>query len=123
MAHFAELDSNNNVLRVVVISNYDMVDENGNEVEQLGINHCKLLFGGDKWIQTSYNGKFRQRYAMVGGYYDEQENVFIDLKPFNSWVLNEQNVWEAPVPYPTDTDFPDAYVWDEATLSWVRVIP
>lgn len=122
MAHFAELDSNNIVLRVVVISNYDVVDENENEVEQIGIDFCKQMFGGDNWKQTSYNHNFRERYAMVGGYYDEQKNVFIDKKPFDSWVLNDQNVWEAPVPYPDDTDFPDAYVWDESTTSWVSII-
>ena len=63
MAHFAEIDSNldNVVLRVIVIGNEDILDENGEESEALGIAFCKNLFGEEtEWVQTSYNNTFRK---------------------------------------------------------------
>ena len=67
MAHFAELDSNNLVLRVLVVDNSMIKNEKGNEVEQLGIDFLKSLFGQETfWVQTSYNGSFRKNYAGIG---------------------------------------------------------
>ena len=69
MAHFAEIDSNldNVVLRVLVIGNDDILDENGEESEALGITYCKSLFGEEtEWVQTSYNNNFRKNYAGAG---------------------------------------------------------
>ena len=76
MAHFAELDSNNKVLRVVVVANRDTSDASGVEKESIGIAHCEKLFGG-KWVQTSYNGNFRGCYAGIGMKYDEATDTFI----------------------------------------------
>ena len=76
MAHFAELDENNNVLRVIVVSNDDCLDQNGNENEVIGALFCHKLLGG-KWIQTSYNGNIRGKYAAVGDLYDEESDTFI----------------------------------------------
>lgn len=76
MAHFAELDSNNKVLRVVVVANRDTSDANGVEKESIGIAHCEKLFGG-KWVQTSYNGSFRGCYAGIGMKYDEATDTFV----------------------------------------------
>lgn len=90
MAHFAELDANNVVLRVVVISNDDCKDESGVEQEQLGIKRCLELFKTGTWLQTSYNGKFRKNYAGIGGTYDAQRDAFIPPKPDGEgWVLDE----------------------------------
>ena len=69
MAHFAEWDENNTVLRIVVISNAELIDENGDEQELLGISFCQNLFGGIS-RQTSYTGLAQGRYAAVGGVYD-----------------------------------------------------
>jgi len=77
MAHFAELDENNVVQRVIVVHNNELLDENGIESEQKGINFCVSLFGGT-WIQTSYNANFRGRYAAIGSTYDLTNDVFID---------------------------------------------
>jgi hypothetical protein len=78
MAHFAELDENNNVLRVIVIHNQDCQDESGNEMETVGQFYCKLLFGeNSRWLQTSYNGKFRGKYAGIGDIYDDSINEFV----------------------------------------------
>lgn len=120
MAHFAELDSNNTVLRVIVVSNADTSTPDGTEVESIGIAFCQRLFGGN-WKQTSYNGNFRKRYAGIGYTYDAALEAFITPQPFPSWTLNTATAdWEAPVPYPTDDKL---YFWDEATLSWQLVEP
>ena len=116
MAHFAEIDSNNVVQRVIVVSNSEILDENQNEVEQLGINFCGSLFGGN-WVQTSYNQNFRKNFASAGFTYDQARDAFVPPKPFDSWVLNEETcLWEASVAYPDDGN---EYYWDEATTSWV----
>ena len=76
MAHFAELATNNQVVRVVVVNNNVLLDENGVEQEQLGKDFCASLFGGN-WIQTSYNGSFRARFASVADFYDPVNDVFV----------------------------------------------
>ena len=78
MAHFAQLDTDNKVLQVIVISNDVTHNENGVEEEELGIAFCKSLFGEDtKWVQTSYNKNFRKIYAMIGDLYDPEKDEFI----------------------------------------------
>lgn len=116
MAHFAEIDANDVVLRVVVIANEDTSDADGNEVESIGIAFCQRLFGGN-WVQTSYHGNFRKRYASVGSTYNRTYDAFIPPKPYPSWTLDEvQLCWKAPTPMPNDGIW---YLWDEATQSWV----
>ena len=118
MAHFAELDTDNTVLRVIVVNNNELLDENGIEQEAKGIAFCESLFGG-KWVQTSYNATMRKNYAGKGFMYDADKDAFIPPKPFNSWLLNENTCrWEAPVPIPEDGK---QYVWDEPTTSWVEI--
>ena len=121
MAHFAELDSNNVVLRVIVVGNADTADANGVEKESIGRAFCERLFGGN-WVQTSYNGNFRKNYAGIGYTYDATRDAFIPPMPTDgTWILNEETCqWERPVPMPTDGK---TYNWDEATQSWVEVIP
>lgn len=118
MAHFAELDADNKVLRVVVVGNQDCQDSNGQESESVGIAFCQSLFGTDTtWVQTSYNGNMRGKYAGIGDTYDAQRDAFLAPQPFPSWLLNESTLqWEPPVPMPEDGG---PYVWDEPSLSWV----
>ena len=118
MAHFAQLDENNQVINVVVVNNEHLLDENNVEIEALGIAHCKKHLGQDtNWVQTSYNNSFRKRYAGIGYIYDADRDVFIPPKPFNSWNLNEDTLlWEAPIPMPVDGNL---YRWEETTLSWI----
>ena len=106
MSHFAELDENNVVTRVLVGDNslpnegYDWFVEN---------------LGGT-WVQTSYNATIRKHYAGVGFSYSEELDAFIPPKPFDSWVLDEEScTWEAPIDYPTDGLY---YVWNEQELDW-----
>ena len=118
MAHFAQLDNNNIVTNILVVSNEDILDENGQESESKGIQFLKNLFGEDtNWIQTSYNGKFRKRYAGLGSTYDSVNDVFINQKPYNSWLLDETTYdWKPPVPAPVDNE--NMYYWNEETISW-----
>ena len=117
MAHFAKLE-NNVVTKVIVVSNQDILDENGQESEQKGIDFCSNLLGGT-WKQTSYNGNIRKNYAGTGYTYDEGRDAFIPPKPFNSWLLDEDTCqWKAPVDYPADGN---RYTWNEETTSWDAV--
>lgn len=119
MAHFAKLDSNNIVTDVIVISNDDLLDENGVEQESLGIKVCRNIFGSKtKWVQTSYTGSFRKQYAGVGAKYDKDNDVFIAPKPFESWILDENFDWQPPIEYPDDGK---PYMWDENTMSWIEI--
>lgn len=115
MAHFAELDENNYVLRVVVVDNFMLRTADG-EDENLGIKFCKETFGGC-WVQTSYNSSFRKNYAAKGFLYDKDKDAFIPPQPYESWTLDEDLcVWLAPVPYPTDDNL---YSWDEDSQQWI----
>jgi hypothetical protein len=118
MAHFAELDPHNIVLRVIVVNNED-ITVNGQESEAKGIAFCQALFGSHtRWAQTSYSGSFRKRYAGVGYSFDEQRNAFIAPRPYPSWSLDAETCdWVAPTPMPNDGDW---YTWDESTQSWVK---
>lgn len=121
MAHFAELDENNVVLRVIVTHVQAIEAAPFPESETLGINFCKNTYGKNtNWRQTSYNANFRKNYASVGGSYNLELDAFIAPKPYPSWVLNiETGHWEAPILQPTDGN---EYYWDELTQSWVIVI-
>jgi len=108
MAHFAEIDENNIVLRVLVTDNND---PNGDEGYQWLVDNL-----GGTWIKTSYNGNIRKNFAGIGSTYDPQRDAFIAPKRYPSWILNEETCrWEPPVPYPTDGF---TYEWNESELAW-----
>jgi hypothetical protein len=115
MAHFAEIDNNNVVLRVVVVDNKDTSDAQGVEKEHIGAAYLERLLGGT-WKQTSYNGNIRKNYAGIGYTYNVALDAFVPPKPYPSWVLNSGTAqWEAPVPMPTDGKM---YSWDEDSQDW-----
>ena len=117
MAHFAELDENNVVLRVTVVNNEVLKDEEGIEQESLGLKHLQSL--GGRWVQTSYNKTFRKHYAGIGYTYDETKDAFIPPKPFESWLLDEETLlWKAPIPKPKDENM---YFWNEELLTWEEI--
>ena len=127
MAHFAKLDENNVVTHVSVVDNWNVVDGQGNEVEQIGINYLKQIHGENTtWVQTSYNGNMRKNYAGIGYTFDSERDAFIPPKPFDSWLLDEDTCqWNAPVPLPEDSgtgDPPKLYTWNEETLSWDEMV-
>jgi hypothetical protein len=118
VAHFAEIDDHNNVIRVLVVD--DLYEERGSEYLSTD---CGL---GGRWIKTSYNTfgnthrlggiPLRKNFAGLGMIYDEQRDAFLYPKPFPSWILDEEScLWKAPVPRPDDDKF---YYWDESIGSW-----
>jgi len=121
MAHFAELDANNIVLRVIVVGNEDCLDSDGNESEAVGVAFCKGLFGSDtNWVQTSYNRRIRGSFAGIGNTYDPIEDKFFSPQPFPSWTLDKSNnLWSAPVPKPNDNPALRTWRWDEDGRVWV----
>lgn len=111
MAHFAEIDENNIVLRVIV-AEQSFIDSG-------------IVGNPASWIQTSYNTRanthpenkpLRKNYAGIGYYYDSILDAFIPPKPYESWILNtETGLWEPPISYPEDGN---SYEWDEQNCSW-----
>ena len=132
MAHFAEIKSENNkILRVVVINNSD-VDTNGGELSieaetwvANNISQDELIkaaeggtYPNTYWKQTSYNHNFRGRFSFVGGTYDSVNDVFVEPKPYPSWVLaNDKHTWKAPIDKPDHTGY-STCVWYEEDQQW-----
>ena len=148
MAHFAELESKTDptgftsdthlvVKRVVVVGD-DCVPSD-EHVD--GETWCVNFFKGGTWKQTSYNHSFRKQYCGKGYTFDAAKNKFISPQPYDSWALDGNDDWQAPVTYPTDitdkninwdeagqkwtaTDYSDPvnnFNWDASTLAWVSV--
>ena len=106
MSHFAEINTDNIVQRVIV-------------AEQNFIN-SGLVGDSFNWVQTSYNGNFRKNYAGKGYTYDKVRDAFIAPQPYPSWTLVEATCqWESPIPYPTDDKM---YTWDEDTTNWIEAV-
>ena len=121
MAYFAKLGTGNIVETVISINNAVITDANGVEQEQLGVDFINKLYNTrDVWKQTSYNKTFRKNYAGIGYSYDQQRDAFIEPKPYNSWILNEDTCnWEAPVTKPTTVlEDNQYYSWNESIINW-----
>jgi hypothetical protein len=119
MSHWAEIDENSTVLRVLVGDNND---PNGDEGYQWLIDNL-----GGTWIKTSYNTQgnvhalggtpLHKNYACIG--YSWDGTGFIAPKPYPSWSLDLFSyLWQAPVAKPEDDKI---YIWDESTLSWKEI--
>jgi hypothetical protein len=108
MSHWAELDENNKVIRVLIGDNNDPAGDEGYQwlIDNLG----------GTWIKTSYNSNIRGTYAGVGYSYNEEEDIFITPQPYPSWIRSE-SFWQAPEPMPEDGKL---YRWDEESLSWIE---
>jgi hypothetical protein len=114
VSHWAEIDETGLVIQVLVGDNND---PNGDEGYQWLIDNL-----GGVWIQTSYNATtngFRKNYAGIGFTYDPINDWFFSPKPFESWTLDSNAKWQAPVPMPVEEG--KFFTWNEATLSWDEV--
>jgi len=124
MAHFAELNGDNKIIRVVVVGN-DTTTAAGplgeNDMHVDGETWCVNFFKGGTWKQTSYNHNFRKQYAGIGYTFDAAKDKFILPQPYASWALDGNDDWQAPVTYPTDTGTeadPKNIIWDEDNQKW-----
>jgi hypothetical protein len=113
MSHFARVNAQG-IVEQVIVAEQEFIE---------------TLPNATSWVQTSYNTfggehkqggtPLRKNFASVGFFYDYKIDAFIPIKPFNSWILNENTcLWEAPVPMPQDNKL---YNWDEATTNWIEV--
>lgn len=110
MAHFARIDENNIVQEVLVVP--DEQQHRGNEFLSVD-----LGLGG-RWIQTSYNSNIRKMFAGINYSYNEELDIFLPPKPYNSWVLNTtKGEWESPIPRPEVSEG-DVAIWDEDNQEW-----
>lgn len=107
-AHAAQIDENNIVRNVIVIP---YMNDNDEEIT----NYCNSIGLPGKWIDTSYTGARRSKFAGLNYLYDEDNDVFIAPQPMNSWILNENFEWVPPVPRPNDGMI---YYWDEEESLW-----
>jgi hypothetical protein len=109
MAHWAEIDKNNIVIRVTVGDNQDPDEGYQWLIDNLG----------GTWIKCSYNGKIRKNFPGAGYYYDSVNDYFVGPKPFESWILNKNTViWQAPIKMPEDNN---NYQWNEDSQSWDKI--
>lgn len=124
MAHFAQLDQENNVVSVVVVANNHCLNANGEEDETVGRNYLRLLFGEDtRWMQASYNCNIRKHFPTSGFTYDAARDAFIPPKPYPSWVLNEETCdWVAPIERPQNDNPEISYNWNEEEMIWEEEI-
>ncbi len=146
MAHFAQLDGDNIVTQVIVVSNDDTSDSGGVETESIGVAFCQKLLGAStNWKQTSYNGNMRGNYAGIGYTYMTNvatlgvgsTDIFISPQPYGSWTIGVGTAtWyppSTPGAAPTLTDDQVAagsyYVWNESNYNadpataWVLTTP
>lgn len=107
---FAELDSNNNVLNTIVVS--DSADENN-----FSQPHSE---NGVSWKECS---SARVREAQIGGIFNPTENRFEHQQPFNSWIQDSTGDWIAPVTKPTEEQSSEMYgaQWNEENTRWVAL--
>lgn len=123
MGHFAKVI--NSIVEEVIVAEQDFIESGA-------------VGDPSQWIQTSYNTKggvhyspdtgepsedqskaLRKNFAGIGYKYDSTLDAFIPIKPFESWLLDENTcLWNAPVPYPEDGKY---YYWDEPSISWKEV--
>ena len=112
MGHFAKIE--NGLVTQVIVAEQDYIDS---------------LPDKTSWVQTSYNTQkgvhtlggipLRKNYAGIGYSYDSTRDAFIPVKPFTSWIINEDTCcWEAPISMPNDGK---KYVWDEQQLNWIEI--
>jgi hypothetical protein len=133
MAHFAELDENNIVIKVQRACNID-IQNNGGELSEQAAQHFSTITplsqNGVKYVQTSINNNFRKNFATIGDYYDPIKNKFIGPQPYSSWILDSNDDWQAPIARPVtyldnilDSDnntCPDLYDWNEESKTWQK---
>ena len=124
MAHYAFINSNNVVVKVIAGVDETVTQLDG-DVNVGGSSEAwEQFYENQEWHQgltckrTSYNNNIRKQYAGIGYTYDVDADVFVAPQPFPSWTLNGNHDWQSPTPMPS-TGGP--YRWSEEDLEWVAV--
>lgn len=133
MAHYAELNEENEVVTVLVVDNKELLDFEGNEAEAHGAEFLENLFSGGNYVQTSYNTRggvhklggtpLRANYCGKGWKYSPEHDIFHPPQPYPSWTLDTvKGQWNPPVPYPeievVEGEMPPMYGWNEDEQKW-----
>jgi len=144
MAYFASLDEDNNVISVHSVDNKQLLDVDGTESEEYGIMFLRVLLGGGRYKQTSYNtrggvhhdgdGKpddgiaLRANYCGKGWVYNVLHDIFHPPQPYPSWTLDTvKGQWIPPVSMP-DVELGEngrplhMYQWNEDNQNWDKII-
>jgi len=124
--HFAEIDKNNKVIRVVVACEIDVANNGGDQSVQAATHFgtvCPLSPDGVAWVQTSKDKSFRRKFAGVGDTFNEESNVFYSDSSYPSWTMDSDFNWNPPVARPTTDENPInsqpvIYDWNEADQKW-----
>lgn len=122
--HYAFLNNNNVVVNVLVYEEEDLPeayvsfeDYYGESMGMLCKRTCPDTVAGS---HNSGGTPFRGNYAQPGYIYDEILDAFIAKQPYPSWTFNEETYsWEAPVPYPEDSE--EIMDWLEKQQRWYPV--
>lgn len=118
MAHFAQINSENIVTQVIVVSNDDCGGGEYPASDSIGAEFCANLLGGT-WKQTSYNNNFRKRYAGIGYIFSEELDAFIAPQPYPSWIFNQETAdWDPPIARPAE----GMWAWNEAAQQWDEIV-
>lgn len=110
-AYAAQIDEFGIVRQVIVIPFCGDTDEQVTD-------YCNGIGLSGTWLDTSYLGNRRRRFAGIGMKYDAERDAFITDQPFPSWTLDALGDWQPPSPMPTDGD---SYAWNEFTQEWQAV--
>jgi len=122
MAHYAFLDENNVVVKVITGVD-ETVTQLDNGVDVGGSTEAwEQFYENQPWHlgltckRTSYNDNIRKQYAGIGFTYDADADVFVRPQPFPSWTLDSNYDWQPPTPKPEGD-----YYWNEEELEWVAI--
>jgi hypothetical protein len=104
MSQYAKINSDNIIENVIVCEDSQISLQNG------------------KFVKVTEETKNPQ----IGGEYREDVNVFVRIKPYESWVLNDEYSWESPVEIPNDAQVTPLgsvinYQWNEEDQVWIKL--
>ena len=123
MAHYAFMDSDNVVVKVITgVDETETQDDNGTVVGGSG-EAWEAFYAAQPWHEgltckrTSYNSNIRKQYAGIGYSYDAAADVFVAPQPYASWTLDSSHDWQAPVARPAE----GMWSWNEDTQAWDEV--
>lgn len=130
MPHYAELDSNSVVKRIIFVNEADTDNFGGAEDETVGSSILQSLHGEDTiWKKCSAHGDDIDSRGLcnLGLVYNQEQDKFVIPQPYSSWTLNSNGEWVAPVEEPTRTEeqiqLGYINVWDEESSSWTLLTP